>query len=211
MKKFVVVIICVVSVLLFTIGVPLIINWLFTIPACCDFLKVDWETKDALAYYGSVLGFIGTVIFSGLALWQNHIIKTESDNRAQIAEEMELKKHLPILSVKSNSCSGHGMNLTFGITNLSENVALDVVISKIQILNNDGSEFWINEREHKYAHIGTDGVSIRLENPNLTNLEQVMTFRLSYKDKFGNYHTLLIEGKQMGTFPSYPKFYIKEI
>ena len=210
-KNWLAVAIGVVIALFAVAGVPLLINWAFTVPALCDFFAVDWEAKDALSYYGSALGFIGTALFSGLALWQNHIIKTESDNRAQIAERMELQKHLPILSVESRSCSGYGMNLSFGIRNLSENVALDVVISKIQILNNDGSEFWINEREHKYAHIGADGVSISLKNPSLTSMEQVMTFRLSYKDKFGDYHTLLVEGKQMGKMIAYPKFYTKEI
>ena len=66
------------------IGVPFLINLTFSIPALCDFFNVDWEAKDALSYYGSALGFIGTVIFSGLALWQNHIIKTESDKHTKI-------------------------------------------------------------------------------------------------------------------------------
>ncbi|MBQ7231434.1 MAG: hypothetical protein IJX04_11140 [Oscillospiraceae bacterium] len=201
-----------IAIVLFAVaGVPLLINWSFTVPALCDFFAVDWEAKDALAYYGSALGFIGTAIFSGLALWQNHIIKAESDRRAQIAEQMELQKHLPLLSVEPSSCNGHGMNLSFRIRNLSENVARDVIISKISILNKDGSEFWISERELKYPHLGADDFFISLKNPALTSLEQVVTFRLSFKDKFDKYHTLLVEGKQMGTVPSYPKFFTKEI
>ena len=154
-------------IVLFAVAiVPLLINRAFSRPARCEFLAVDCEAKDALAYYGSALGFIGTAVFSGLALWQNHIIKTQSDNR-------ELQKHLPVFSVRPYSCSGDGMNVSFGIKNLSDNAALDVVVSKIQILNSDGSEFWINEREHRYANIGMDAVTINLNNPSFTSLDQV--------------------------------------
>ena len=84
-----------IAVLFSVVGNPLLINWAFTIPALCDFFAVDWEAKDALAYYGSALGFIGTVIFSGLALWQNHIIKAESDKHTALLEQMEKKKSMP--------------------------------------------------------------------------------------------------------------------
>ena len=192
-------------------GVPLLINWAFTSPAVCDFFVVNWEAKDALSYYGSVLGFIGTAIFSGLALWQNHIIKTESDRRAQIAEKMEQQKHLPILTVSPQSSNGNCMNLSFGIRNLSENVALDVVISKVQIINNDGTEFWTREKEQKITHITSEIVSIQLNNPSLTSIDQVFYFRLTYKDKFGESHSFLVEGKQMGKTISNPKFVTKKI
>ena len=70
-KNWLAVVGCVIAVLFSVVGVPLLINWVFSIPAWCDFFAVDWEAKDALSYYGSALGFIGTIIFSGLALWQN--------------------------------------------------------------------------------------------------------------------------------------------
>ena len=83
LKKHKKAVICCTLIVLFAVtGVPLIINWAFSVPAWCKFFAVDWDAKDALAYYGSALGFIGTVIFSGLALWQNHVIKTESDINA---------------------------------------------------------------------------------------------------------------------------------
>ena len=200
-----------ICVLFFIVGMPLIINWAFKQPALCSFFAVDWEAKDALAYYGSALGFLGTVIFSALALWQNHIIKIESDKRQEMLDKMEVQKHMPIFQVRSGSCSGRCMNLSFSMSNISENVALDVVVSKIQILNNDGSEFWVNDREHRYQHIATDGISISLKNPELIDLSQTILFRLSFKDKFGKYHAFLVEGKQMGEKISIPKFYLTEI
>lgn len=199
-----------ICVLFFVVGMPLIINWIFKQPALCEFFVVDWEAKDALAYYGSALGFLGTVIFSALALWQNHMIKTESNKRQEVLDRMEVQKHMPIIEVRPSSCSGSGMHLSFNISNVSENVALDIVVSKIQILNNDGSEFWINDREYKYQHLGTEAISISLKNPQLTDLSQIMVFRISFKDKFEKYHTLFVEGKQTGEKITFPKFCVTE-
>lgn len=210
-KHWIATIIAILIVILAVLGVPLAINWAFTRPAICDFFAVSWDAKDALAYYGSALGFLGTVVFSALALWQNHIIKTESDKRQELLDKMEIQKHMPIIEIRASCCHGHGSNLSFNISNVSDNVALNVVVSKIQILNSDGSEYWINDREHRYQHLGTESVSISLKNPSLTDLSQVMIFRLTYKDKFDKHHALFVEGKQMGKTPSFPKFSMKEI
>lgn len=193
------------------VGVPLAINWAFTQPAFCDFFAVQWNASDALAYYGSALGFLSTVIFSALALWQNHIIKIESDKRQELLDKMEIQKHMPIIEIRSGSCNGHCMRLSFSISNVSENIALDIVVSKLFILNKDGSEFWTNDREYRLPHLGKESFSISLQNPELTDLSQVITFRLSFKDKFSNQHTCLVEGKQTGEKITFPKFYITEI
>lgn len=37
----------------FTIVIPLVINYVFTIPASSPWFAVDWEAKDALAFYGA--------------------------------------------------------------------------------------------------------------------------------------------------------------
>lgn len=202
---------CVIAVLFSVVGVPLLINWAFTIPAWFDFFAVDWEAKDALAYYGSALGFIGTVIFSGLALWQNHVIKTESDKHTDLLEQMEKKKNMPILYVGGGSYSGSCQSLSFNIQNLSDNIALDVVVSRVSILNKDGSEFWINEREHKYPHLHKESFSISLKNPALTDLGQMLSFQITFQDKFGDYHKILVKGKQVGTKIDFPRFFTKEI
>lgn len=198
-------------VLFAVIGGPLIINWMFSQPAWCDFFAVDWETKDALAYYGSALGFVGTVIFSGLALWQNHVIKTESDRHTQLLEQMEEKKNMPIIYFGCLSSNGNSSRLNFGIYNLSDNAALDVVVSKISILNKDGTEFWTNDKEQRIHHLINDNARISLENPCITDLEQIFIFTVSYQDKFGKRHTLAVEGKQTGSKISFPRFYSKEL
>lgn len=202
---------CVVAVLFAIVGVPLLINWAFSKPAWCDFFAVDWEAKDALAYYGSALGFIGTVIFSGLALWQNHVIKTESDKHTDLLEEMERKKNMPVLYFGLGGCWGNCEKLHFHIHNLSDNIALDIVISKISILNKDGTEFWSNNKEQSIHHLKDSKVEIRVENPPLTSLDQVFMFHVSYQDKFGGQHRCIVEGIQKGTRISVPRFYVKEI
>jgi len=201
----------IVALIFAIVGVPLLINLAFSVPAFCDFLVVDWEAKDALAYYGSALGFVGTVIFSGLALWQNHIIKTESDLRAELVEKMELQKNMPIISINAVRNSGKMKDLDFTISNLSDNIAKNIVLSKISIKNIDGTEYWNNGKEHNYNYLERDAIKIELKNPELTNIQQIITFQLTYQDKFDKYHTFLVNGKQTGTSISFPKFFVNEI
>lgn len=104
-KNWLAVLIGFIVVLFAVAGVPLLINWAFSKPALCDFFAVDWQVDDALAYYGSALGFIGTVIFSGLALWQNHKIQEANDAHTRLLEQMERDKVSPCITV---SAVGHG-------------------------------------------------------------------------------------------------------
>ena len=80
--------ICVV-ILLLLIGIPFVINILFKINATTDIFVAEWSAGDALGYYGAILSFFGTVVLGALALYQNHIIKTEADKNAAL---VELKK-----------------------------------------------------------------------------------------------------------------------
>lgn len=204
------VILCVLTVLFAVIGVPLFINWAFSRPAWCDFFAVDWEAKETLAYYGSALGFIGTVIFSGLALWQNHVIKTESDKHTNLLERMEKQKNMPILYFGTSCMGGKCGQLGLYIENISDNIAMEVLISEIRILNEDGTEFWSNGKEQRIAHL-EDRRDLPLKNPNLTSIKQIFSFQLSYQDKFGELHRCNVEGKQTGKDITFPRFFVKEI
>ena len=83
------------AILLLLIGVPFIINILFKINAAADIFVAEWSAGDALGYYGAILSFIGTVVLGALALYQNHIIKTEADKKAAFAEEQEHAENMP--------------------------------------------------------------------------------------------------------------------
>lgn len=45
----------------FCLVIPLAINYAFTRPALIPLFEVDWEAKDALAFYGSLLGAAATI------------------------------------------------------------------------------------------------------------------------------------------------------
>lgn len=209
-KNWVAVVGCVIAVLFSVAGVPLLINWAFTVPALCDFFAVGWEAKDALAYYGSALGFMGTVIFSGLALWQNHVIKTESDKHTDILERMENQKNMPILYFGASCMGGKCGQLGLYIENISDNIATEIQLSEIKILNEDGTEFWSNGKEQRIAHL-KDRCELSLKNPCLVSKKQIFSFQLSYQDKFGELHQCDVEGRQMGKDISFPRFFVKEI
>lgn len=73
------------------LGIPFLIHVLFKIHPKNDFWVAEWTAGDLLGYYGAILAFIGTVVLGMLALYQNHIIKVESDRRAELLEQRERK------------------------------------------------------------------------------------------------------------------------
>lgn len=209
-KHWIAIFICILIVLFAVVGIPFLINLTFSVPALRDFFNVDWEAKDALSYYGSALGFIGTVIFSGLALWQNYVIKIESDKHTHILEQMENQKNMPILYFGASSSNGQCGQLSLYIENISDNIATEIQITEIKIINEDGTEFWSNGKGQRIAHL-KDRRDLHLKNPCLTSLNQIFTFQLSYQDKFGDLHKCNVIGRQMGDKISFPRFFIKEI
>ena len=97
--------------------IPLIINWIFLIPACCEFFAVEWESKDTLSYYGDVLGYVGTVVLGAIAVYQtskaydqtekanqfakDSIAQTEKANTlAEQMQKLEQAKFLSMVSIK---------------------------------------------------------------------------------------------------------------
>lgn len=127
-----------VAVLLLLIGVPFIINVLFKIPAVADIFTAEWDAGDALGYYGAILSFIGTVVLGALALYQNHIIKTEADKKAALAEEQEHAENMPRFFMRFQGASGFCGSLNFAVMNVSNNMAYSVEVYDIKI--KDGSK-----------------------------------------------------------------------
>ena len=82
------VVIIVFAIVLFAVvGVPLFINWAFSKPAWCDFFAVDWDAEDALAYYGSVLSFIGTVSLGAITVLQTRKVHKQTDTANNISTD----------------------------------------------------------------------------------------------------------------------------
>ncbi|MBE6988952.1 MAG: hypothetical protein E7432_09315 [Ruminococcaceae bacterium] len=187
-----------VAIALFAVaGVPLIINWAFTVPALCDFFAVDWEAKDALAYYGSALGFIGTALFSGLALWQNHIIKTESDKRQELLDEMEVIKNAPHIVVQPTVVNGKASNLKMVIKNTSENIAEKIYASGFAIIDETGAALWRDDEVMTCEYLVNDRkMEVCWENPCVESNKHQFVFDLKFSDMFGNEYSY----KAVGNF-----------
>ena len=190
---------------------PLLINQAFSKPAWCEWLAVDWEAKDALAYYGSALSFIGTVIFSGLALWQNHKIQEANDEHTALLERMERIKNAPHLIVRSVGSKGTAMKLVIHIKNTSENIAENIYASGFAIVDETGKAMWRNDEVFPLDYLTADRTfEIHWDNPDVDNDKHQFIFDLKYKDKFGGDHTC----KAVGFFEKgkpLPRFKLTEV
>ena len=51
-----------IAVLALTVGVPILIDYLFKKPAIFNWMAVGWEVEHALSYYGSLLAAVATII-----------------------------------------------------------------------------------------------------------------------------------------------------
>ncbi len=70
----------VVIVIIFAFIIPKLIMAFHNIPAPIQFLSSDFEGKEVVSYYFSLLSFIGTVFLGLVALQQNKIYKEDCDN-----------------------------------------------------------------------------------------------------------------------------------
>lgn len=118
-------IIVIISSIILIFGIPLIIHVLFKIHAGIPFLEAEWSAGEILGYYGSILSFIGTVVLGVLALYQNRLIKEESDKRALILEQREHERNMPKFTVESKGSNGNCAHLHFVMSNISDNLSTE--------------------------------------------------------------------------------------
>ena len=88
-KKHWVVLICVVAIVVLA-AVPFIINEAYKVNSGYTTL---WGAPDMLAFYGAVLGAIGTIALGALALWQNHVFEIENDKAQKIIEHISTRSN----------------------------------------------------------------------------------------------------------------------
>lgn len=175
--------------------IPLIINWLYTIPACCSFFAVKWEAKDALSFYGAVLAFLGTVVFSVLALWQNHRIKEANDKHTKLLEEMERKKNEPFIFVKSSVASGNASRLRLTIQNISDNLAEKLQASGFRIEDETGRIIWQDNDIICIEYLLSKTTwELQWENPQVTSNKHKFVFEIKYQDVFNNEYNCFAVG-----------------
>lgn len=178
------------------IGVPFIINLLFKFNIGIELLCAEWSAGDLLVYYGSVLSFLGTVVLGALALYQNKIIKEQSDQRNMLLEQKELKKNMPKFSFANNGFSGRYANLSITIKNISDNNANDLVLYNIVILNKDNETVWKSKKNYRIDLIAPhEEKNIELTNDSIKD-NSVFQMNLDCKDKYDNLHQYIIIGKE---------------
>lgn len=199
------------AVFIATYGIPLLINWAFSKPAPCDFLAVDWDARDALSYYGSVLGFLGTVILSGLALWQNHVIQEANNKHTALLEQMEHIKNAPRLAVKATLAHGKAGNVKVQINNISDNIAESLCASGFAVIDESGLALWRDDSVISIDYLHSDRTwEIEIGNPQIESNKHQIVFMIKYNDKFGGQYTY----NAIGTFGErivLPKFRITQL
>lgn len=182
--------------LIITVGIPLMINWLYKQSALAPFFATEWGAADALSYYGSVLTFLGTAALSTLSLWQNHQIKVGNDKHSALLEQMEKARNAIYFKIQVESLLFNASNAKIVIQNRTENIAYNLSISELQIINNiDNAVFWKAEEEKTCDHLGAFMKwELELNNSEIPGAEYCIKFIISYADKYGKTYKLRATG-----------------
>lgn len=204
------ILVCVLSFII-VLGVPLAIHILFKINSGIPFFEAEWTAGDALGYYGSILSFIGTVVLGILALYQNRLIKEESDKREKLFEQREYERNIPKFTVMSQGSTGNCSNLDFVISNISENVANYVELNDIKILSSNGDTYWSSKKGYSFAVIQPmNSVHVKLDNPSIKIDGYSFHIAMQCVDKYNEIHNYTIIGSYSTAKP-FPKFTVEEI
>ena len=133
-------------------GIPFIIHVLFKLHSNIDFFVAEWTAGELLSYYGSILAFLGTVILGALSLYQNQIIKQESGKRATLLEQRERESNMPRFRINHVLSHGNSSGMKFNIENISTNIANNILIGPVKIVNKSKETIW---SQHSVVHVET--------------------------------------------------------
>lgn len=176
-------------------GVPTIIHILFKLDFKISFLYAEWTAGDLLEYYGAILSFIGTVVLGVLALYQNKLIKDESDARILIQEKRAIEENMPKFVATSKGSNGNCTNLHFEIKNISNNLSSEIKLSDIKIISPDGSEFWKSTQIYTQTAMQPNEVmDVKLDNPSLKEDGYTFVIYMQCKDKYNEIHNYIVNG-----------------
>lgn len=171
------------------LGVPLVINCLFKLRANNDFFIAEWTAGDMLSYYGAVLTFVSTTILSVLALWQNHVIKEENDKHTALLERMEREKNNAHLMIQDAVSFKNAGNLSLQLKNVSDNMALNIILSDLAIELENGVDIWRGDQEYTIDYLKPMmGTRIDFKNPEIPSERCRVIFRIAYRDVLGEVH-----------------------
>lgn len=202
--------ILIVLALIIVMGIPILINCLFKLPAPLDFFVAEWSVDSVLTYYGAVLTFSSTTALSVLALWQNHIIEEENKKHTALLERMEREKNFPHLIIEDVVGYGNASGITFTLKNISENIARKVLVSQFYIVDQNGNIRRNSSKKHQISYLShSNPEEIRLFNPPIIDSTENICFNITYTDIFDEVHNCEVTGYFIHEV-TIPNFVIRE-
>jgi len=184
-----------ISLVLFILFIPLLLNICFKLTAPHWLFVAEWSADTAINYYGTILTFLGTFSLSSIALWQNQVLKRENDKHTAILEQMERLKSQPIFAISDAVDYGNAKNLVINLTNKSNNVAQEITISEIAIVGQNKKSKWTSDAIlHIESLALNEHYKIKLANPEIEDVSDKITFRITYFDIYGDSHQYIVLG-----------------
>lgn len=174
-------------------GIPLLINILYKFDVGCEIFRAEWSAGDALSYYGAILSFIGTVALGALAMYQNHIIRIESDKQAHLLEQRNLIENMPKFKASFRGSNGGYSNFRFCIENITENIATEILVFNIQLCEEEKEPIVFPENFSIAVLKVNNPWEIGLKNKPITNQDAFFTMMMSCKDKYEEKHEYIIK------------------
>lgn len=174
-------------------GIPFIIHVLFKLHPKNNFFVAEWTAGELLNYYGSILAFLGTAILGALSLYQNQIIKRESDKRTELLEQRERESNMPRFRVNYLISQSNNSKLKFNIENISPNIANNIMLGPIQIVNKSKEEIWCHPGIiHIDTILSNQKQEFLLLNPPLSENHCCLQMQMQCQDKFAEIHSYKI-------------------
>ncbi len=163
-----------------------------------------------LSYYGTVLAFVGTVVLGTLSLYQNQIIKKESNKRIELLEQREREMNAPRFRINNEGSNGKCHNLKISIENISENIANEIFVL-VGITDSANEIMWRKPSSRKIDVIhSNEKIEVELGNPPLQKNNCCFKIDMKCNDKYGDTHYYKIWAF-CETPSSYAHFQIREI
>lgn len=163
----------------------------------CISLFFNVSVGEALDYYGSFLSFVGTVVLGVLALYQNEVLQRESEKKDQKIREQEMRLSMPRFMMALNNSASRFKNMSWVLTNVSENTARKVRVHDIYIVSGEKKmEMDKNIVSNEFVLLSpTEKVIFNIGNEISMETDDEIHGILSFEDKYGNFHDNEIYGK----------------
>lgn len=180
------IIIFVVIMIFLSVVMPLIIHYLFKIEALNDFFVAVWSAGDVLGYYAAILSFVSTILLSVLTLWQNEIIRRESNRNNDILKEMEIQKNQPFFKATILNKNTGFADVCLKIQNISDNVAVNPVIRNVYIDEKEKNVEVNYQCELPENVMPKEFFKVQIFNKRLDKFEHPLVLEFKCQDIYGN-------------------------